>query len=44
MRWRPIVLLAAVFLAVGSYGAWAYVHNYQLYRGFPAPSDPAGVA
>ena len=44
MRWRPIVLLAAAFLAVGSYGAWAYVHNYQLYRGFPAPSDPAGVA
>ena len=44
MRWRLIVVLAAVFLGVGSYGAWAYVHNYQLYRGFPAPSDPAGVA
>jgi enterochelin esterase-like enzyme len=44
MRLRLIFVLAALFLGVGSYGAWAYVHNYQLYRGFPPPSDPAGVA
>ena len=44
MRLRLTILLAALFLGVGAYGAWAYVHNYALYRGFPAPSDPAGVA
>lgn len=44
MRWRLTVLLAAIFLGLGGYGAWAYVHNYELYRGFPAPSDPPGVA
>ncbi|HET9121656.1 MAG TPA: alpha/beta hydrolase-fold protein [Solirubrobacterales bacterium] len=44
MRLRLTIVLAALFLGVGSYGAWAYVHNYELYRGFPAPSDPAGIA
>jgi enterochelin esterase-like enzyme len=43
MRWRFTILLAAVFLVVGAYGAWAYVRNYELYRGFPAPSDPPGI-
>ena len=36
-------MLAAAFLAVGAYGAWAYVRNYELYRGFPPPRDPAGI-
>jgi enterochelin esterase-like enzyme len=43
MRWRVTILLSAVFLAVGAYGAWAYVRNYELYRGFPAPADPPGI-
>src|SRR5207248_1468657 len=43
-RWRLTVALAALFLIVGGYGAWAYVRNYDLYRGFPPPRDPAGVA
>ncbi|HWW67949.1 MAG TPA: alpha/beta hydrolase-fold protein [Solirubrobacterales bacterium] len=43
MRVRLIALLAAAFLGVGSYGAWAYVHNYVVYRGFPPPRDAAGV-
>ena len=43
MRWRLALLLCAAFLATGIYGAWAYVHNYQVYRGFPPPSDPKGV-
>jgi enterochelin esterase-like enzyme len=28
VRWRLTVALAALFLGVGGYGAWAYVHNY----------------
>ena len=43
MRWRLTLVLAAIFLAVGAYGAWAYVRNYELYRGFPPPRDPAGI-
>jgi enterochelin esterase-like enzyme len=38
------MVLAAAFLGIGVYGAWAYVHNYSVYRGFPPPSDPQGVA
>jgi enterochelin esterase-like enzyme len=44
MRWRIALVLAAAFLGTGVYGAWAYVHNYSVYRGFPPPSDPHGVA
>lgn len=43
MRWRVAVLLAAVFLGAGIYGAWAYVRAYSVYRGFPPPSDPHGI-
>lgn len=45
MRWRLrlALLLAAAFLATGIYGAWAYVHNYEVYRGFPPPQDPSGI-
>jgi enterochelin esterase-like enzyme len=43
MRWRLIVVLSVLFLAVGGYGAWAYVRNYELYRGFPPPKDPSGI-
>jgi enterochelin esterase-like enzyme len=41
-RWAA-ALLAAAFLGIGSYGAWDYVHNYLVYRGFPPPRDPPGV-
>ena len=43
MRWRLAVLLALAFLGTGIYGAWAYVHNYEVYRGFPPPRDPNGI-
>jgi enterochelin esterase-like enzyme len=45
MRWRLrlALLLAVGFLATGIYGAWAYVHNYEVYRGFPPPQDPNGI-
>jgi len=43
----PISRLAtaalAVFVAVGLYGAYRYVDNYWLYRGFAPPRDPAFV-
>jgi S-formylglutathione hydrolase FrmB len=44
---RPVlvaVLLGVVFLATGSLGAYAYGRAYWLYRGFPPPVDPPGVA
>jgi enterochelin esterase-like enzyme len=43
VRWRLTAALAILFLVVGGYGAWAYVRNYDLYRGFPPPKDPPGV-
>ena len=43
VRWRLALALALAFLATGIYGAYAYVHNYSVYRGFPPPSDPHGV-
>jgi S-formylglutathione hydrolase FrmB len=36
--------LAAAWLAAGLYGAWAYGHDYILYRGFAPPRDPQGIA
>ena len=48
-RGRRTALLAAslallgLFLAVGAVGAYRYGHDYWLYRGFPAPKDPAFV-
>lgn len=41
-RWIAAAL-AAAFLIWGCYGAWAYVHDYIVYRGFPPPHDPPGV-
>jgi len=38
------VPLALVWLVVGLFGAYVYAHRYDLYRGFPAPKTPAGVA
>jgi enterochelin esterase-like enzyme len=39
-----VAALALVFLLGGAYGSYAYLHDYDLYRGFPAPSEPAGIA
>ena len=38
------VLIACSWVAAGLFGAFHYVHAYALYRGFPVPSTPAGVA
>lgn len=38
------ILLSAGVLALGCYGGWSYVHNYLVYRGFPPPRDPTGIA
>jgi enterochelin esterase-like enzyme len=43
MRWRLALALAVAFLGTGIYGAYAYVHNYSVYRGFPPPADPRGI-
>jgi enterochelin esterase-like enzyme len=39
-----VALIAAAWLAVGAAGLGAYLRNYSLYRGFPPPVAPAGVA
>jgi enterochelin esterase-like enzyme len=39
-----VTVLALVFLLGGSYASYAYLHDYDLYRGFPAPTEPAGIA
>jgi enterochelin esterase-like enzyme len=36
--------LVAVFVAVGALGVYRYARGFWLYRGFPAPSDPAFVS
>jgi enterochelin esterase-like enzyme len=38
-----LLLVAAGVLGAGSYGAYAYLHDYDLYRGFPPPSEPASI-
>ena len=38
-----ILLAAAGLLSGGTYGAYAYLHDYDLYRGFPPPSEPASI-
>ncbi len=35
--------LALALLAPGGYGAYSYLHAYDLYRGFPPPREPAGI-
>ena len=43
--WRlVIVALAIAWLVLGVLGAYVYAHRYSLYRGFPAPVTPGGVA
>jgi enterochelin esterase-like enzyme len=44
-RIRRIVIAAAAlaFVAAGLVGAYRYVHGFWLYRGFPAPREPAFV-
>jgi enterochelin esterase-like enzyme len=44
MRRALVAMVAAGWLAVGLYGAWAYGHDYFLYRGFAPPRDPQGIA
>jgi enterochelin esterase-like enzyme len=44
MRSRLLVAFAIAFVLAGIFGSWSYAHNYYLYRGFPPPSDPHGVA
>jgi enterochelin esterase-like enzyme len=41
-RRLPSVLMSC-WLLVGLYGAWLYVHHYDLYRGFPPPTEPASI-
>jgi enterochelin esterase-like enzyme len=36
--------LAAAWLVAGLAGAYTYVHRYAVYRGFPPPQTPAGIA
>jgi S-formylglutathione hydrolase FrmB len=44
-HWRLVAFpLALAWIVVGLVGAYVYAHRYQLYRGFPAPVTPAGVA
>jgi enterochelin esterase-like enzyme len=42
-RARLVALALAAFVSVGVLGAYRYVDNYWLYRGFAPPSDPAYV-
>jgi enterochelin esterase-like enzyme len=43
--WRLVAIpLALAWIAVGLFAAYVYGHRYSLYRGFPAPVTPAGVA
>jgi enterochelin esterase-like enzyme len=37
------VALVTVFVAVGALGVYRYARGFWLYRGFPAPNDPAFV-
>jgi enterochelin esterase-like enzyme len=43
-RRAAVALVTAGWLAAGAAGLAAYLHNYSLYRGFPKPVAPAGVA
>jgi enterochelin esterase-like enzyme len=40
---RLLLLIAAAFAAVGVLGAWRYLDNYWVYRGFAPPHDAAYV-
>ena len=41
-RRLPTVLMSC-WLLVGLYGAWLYIHHYDLYRGFPPPKEAANL-
>src|SRR3954452_14085216 len=45
-RWtRALVVSAAcAWSLVGLLAAYGYAHRYAIYRGFPAPATPAGIA
>ena len=43
LRFATTALVLA-FLGAGLFGAWRYIHAYDVYRGFPPPVDPKGVA
>jgi enterochelin esterase-like enzyme len=44
MRMAALVsVLALAFLLGGSYASYAYLHNYDLYRGFPPPTEAPGI-
>jgi enterochelin esterase-like enzyme len=44
MKRSAAALLSLAILSIGIFGAWSYVHNYLVYRGFAPPRDPPGVA
>jgi enterochelin esterase-like enzyme len=43
MSRRLMSFAAPLWIFLGVYGAWLYVHHYDLYRGFPPPTEPAGI-
>ena len=43
-RRRLVALAVAAWLVVGLAAVYAYAHRYAIYRGFPAPATPTGVA
>jgi enterochelin esterase-like enzyme len=43
-RRAAVATMLAAWLAVGLWGGSVYVRRYLVYRGFPAPRTPAGVA
>ena len=40
---RLLMVVAAGWLLAGCGGAYAYLHDYVIYRGFAAPVTPAGI-
>lgn len=44
MSRRIVAPLVVGWLIVGGFGAWAYAHDYYVYRGFGPPRNPPGVA
>jgi S-formylglutathione hydrolase FrmB len=44
MRRLVTLGLSIALLVSGVFGAWAYAHDYYLYRGFAPPRNPPGVA
>jgi enterochelin esterase-like enzyme len=38
-----LLLLCVGWALVGGFGSWSYAHDYYVYRGFPRPSEVAGI-